>query len=524
MSDVWRKWEGQIADDKFLLQQFLGTTDHSAVFLTQTSEPQPRKAAIKFISADSATADAQLSLWTRAAQLSHPNLLRIYHSGRCRVAEMDLLYAVMEFADEDLSQILPQRPLAASEARDMLEPLLDAIVYLHTKGLAHTHIKPSNILATADQLKLSCDAIFPIGESRAPSRDLDPYDAPELATSPLAASADVWSLGVTLVEALTQRAPVAPASSQADPVIPDALPQPFLDIARHSLLRDSTARWTTAQIAASLKPVAVAAAAGRSISPAPVSPTAIPLSPISAIPASKLPAPKAQPPRPQTFVQPNQSFVLPNYVVPLFAAFFITLAIFALPKILSHRPGSSSSTTSAASQPSSEPKPVAQPPRAESPKAAKPASQTQVLAKSAAVKPPADQHLPSQSVATPAPAALRTDTFPSVNAPAPSASSPAHGEVLDQVLPDVSDKARATIHGTVRVAVRVHVDPAGNVASAELDAPGPSSFFADLALKAARRWEFTSPEVNGHSVPSEWLIHFHITSSGTKAIPTQTAP
>jgi TonB family protein len=521
MSDVWRKWEGQIADDKYLLHQFLGTTEHSAVFLTQTSEHQPRKAAIKFISADSATAEAQLALWARAAQLSHTNLLRIYDSGRCRVAELDLLYAVMELAEEDLSQILPQRALAASEAREMLEPLLNAVIYLHGQGLAHTHIKPSNILATADQLKLSADTICSIGESRTPTRDLGPYDAPELATAPLAASTDVWSLGVTLVEALTQRAPVATAGSESDPSIPETLPQPFLDIARHSVLRDPAARWTTAQIAASLKPVAVAAAAGQSVSPSSVPPTSIPLSPVSAIPAAKLPTPRTQPPSSRATIQPKQTFVLPNYVVPLFAAFFITLAIFALPKILRHRPDSSSSTTSAASQPTSQPKSVAQPARVESPRPTKPAPQSS--AKSAAVKPPADEPLPSQPVATPAPASLRTDSFPSANASTPS-SSAARGEVLDQVLPDVSDKARATIHGTVRVGVRVHVDPAGNVSSAELDSPGPSPFFADLALKAARRWEFTSPEVNGHSVPSEWLIHFHITSSGTKAIPTQTAP
>jgi TonB family protein len=428
----------------------------------------------------------------------------------------------MEFAEEDLSQILPQRPLAATEAREMLEPLLNALIYLHGQGLAHTHIKPSNVLATADQLKLSADTIFPIGESRAPSRDLDAYDAPEFAASPLAASGDVWSLGVTLVEALTQRGPVAPAGSQADPSIPGTLSQPFLDIARHSVLRDPAARWTTSQIAASLKPVAIAAAAaGRSISPSAVSPLAVPLSPVSAVPAAKLPAPRTQSPRQQSSIQPKQTFVLPNYVVPLFAAFFITIAIFALPKILSHRPNSSSPTTSASSQPASEPKSAVQPPRTESPRPSKPAAQTS--AKAAAVKPPAEQPLPPP-VATPAPAALRTDTFPSANAPAPSKSSAARGEVLDQVLPDVSDKARATIHGTVRVAVRVHVDPSGNVAAAELDGPGPSKYFADLALQSARRWEFTSPEVNGHSVPSEWLIRFHFSPSGTKAIPTQTAP
>jgi TonB family protein len=91
-------------------------------------------------------------------------------------------------------------------------------------------------------------------------------------------------------------------------------------------------------------------------------------------------------------------------------------------------------------------------------------------------------------------------------------------------LPEVSEKARATIHGVVRVGVRVKVDPTGNVSEAVLDSPGPSQYFADLAIKAARRWQFTSPEAGGHSTPSEWLIRFHFTPTGTKAIPTQTAP
>ena len=96
--------------------------------------------------------------------------------------------------------------------------------------------------------------------------------------------------------------------------------------------------------------------------------------------------------------------------------------------------------------------------------------------------------------------------------------------MLDQILPVASAKALATIHGVVRVGVRVHVDPTGNVANAELASPGPSKYFADLALQAARRWQFASPEVGGHSVPSEWLIRFHFTPRGPKVIPTQVTP
>ncbi len=528
MSDFWKQCEGQVIDNRFRLRLYLGGTDDSAVFLTQLADPQSQKAAIKLIPAGP-TADLQLSLWRRIMQLVHPNLLRILDIGRCRLENRDRLYVAMEYAEEDLSQILPQRPLTASEAREMLEPVLDVLVYLHGKGLVHSRIKPSNILATADQLKLSSDALFPIGESRKLSGKFDAHDAPESATSPLSAATDVWSLGMTLVETLTQNAPALQLESQADPSVPDTLPQPFLDIARHALRRDLRRRWTIPEIAARLNPVAVAAAAAQSVSP-----LAVPLSSVPAVPAAKLQVPKfdapppraqAQPPRPQAANPPKQTLVLPNYVVPVAAALLVVVAIFALPKILGHRSDSSSSAATAAAQSTGQPKPIEQPARREIPPVSKPSapSATQNSLKTAAEKNPTAQPQ-SSPVAAPTPASVRTGTFPSANAPSASSSSPTRGEVLEQVLPDVSEKALATIQGVVRVSVRVHVDPTGNVSEAALDSPGPSKYFADLALKAARRWQFASPEVGGHSAPSEWLIRFQFSSSGPKAVPTQTTP
>ena len=40
----------------------------------------------------------------------------------------------MECADDDLSQILPERPLHPSEVSDLLPPVLDALFYLHKKS------------------------------------------------------------------------------------------------------------------------------------------------------------------------------------------------------------------------------------------------------------------------------------------------------------------------------------------------------------------------------------------------------
>src|SRR5260370_5655388 len=195
----------------------------------------------------------------------------------------------MEYAEEDLSQIIPQRALGASEAREMLEPVLDVLVYLHSKGLVHSRIKPSNILASADKLKLSSDTLFPIGESRKLSRKFDAHDAPETAASPLSAAADVWALGMTLVEALTQHTPALQPGSQADPIVPDTLPQPFLDVARHALRRDPRRRWSVPEIAARLNPVAVAVAAAQSVSPLAGSPSPVPPVPAPSVASAKLP-------------------------------------------------------------------------------------------------------------------------------------------------------------------------------------------------------------------------------------------
>ena len=103
------------------------------------------------------------------------------------------------------------------------------------------------------------------------------------------------------------------------------------------------------------------------------------------------------------------------------------------------------------------------------------------------------------------------------------AGAVAPGEVLNQILPDISNKSRSTIHGTVRTVIKVHVDTAGSVSAAEI-ASGGSHFFAKAALDAARQWDFAPAKVDGHAVPSEWLLHFDFTPSDTKVTSLPTKP
>ena len=260
---LWKTWEGRVVDGKFPLRQWLGGSDHSAVFLTELPGLPSSKAAIKLIACDGAEADRQISRWRAAGQLSHPNLIRIYDAGRFRIESSPLLYVVMEYAEEDLSQILPQRPLVPGEAADMLPPLLDALSYVHSKQFVHSRIKPSNVLAVGNQLKLSADQVVPATEMSSARKRRDAYDAPEMAAGIVSPACDVWSVGVMLITALTQSASFAEGTSSNDPNLPAAVPEPFRGIARECLHLDPKRRCSIAEIQARLQP------AGRSVPAAP---------------------------------------------------------------------------------------------------------------------------------------------------------------------------------------------------------------------------------------------------------------
>ena len=254
MSRDWRQWEGQVVNGSFPLRQYLGGSDHSAVFVTERRGRDPQKAAIKLIAVDPANTAVQLARWEFAAKLSHPHLLRLFESGSCQIDNVVLLYLVMEYAEENLAQILPQRALTPEEIRDLLEPALDTLAFIHSKSLAHGRLKPSNIMAAGDQLKLSSDSLVRVdepggGAKRGPSY-LSVYDAPEIASGKISSASDSWSLGMTLMEALTQRLP--PHEAVAEPVL-ETVPAPFMGIAHCCLRRDPQRRCSAADIAERLR-------------------------------------------------------------------------------------------------------------------------------------------------------------------------------------------------------------------------------------------------------------------------------
>lgn len=436
---------GSVIDQRFTLLEWLGGSGGSGVFLTELDEYPSRKAAIKLIPADAENAKALIAGWAAASSLSHPHLLRLLRTGRCQIGDAELLYVVTEYAEEVLSEILPEQPLTPQMAREMLDPLLDALAYLHGKGFVHGRVKPSNIMVVDDRLKLSCDNLHAAGRLGRRSPASSVYDAPESGSRPITPAADVWSLGITVVEALTQHPPVWDRADNSDPVVPESIPQPFLEIAQRCLRRDPLLRCTLSDVKTRLgSDLSQSGRAGQTG--------------------------KTQPGRLRMAM--------------LAAAGLVVISGIAWMLVRSHKAPASLLTPSLATP--------------SLPTVVKPS-----VPAIAAVQPP-----------SPAPAAMAQT----------SKGGLVKGEVAERVMPEVPEKARVTIQGKIDVSVRAAVGPGGDVSDASFQSPGPSKYFANLALQAARNWKFKPAQADGQAVSSVWLLRFQFRQTGTEVVPVEVSP
>jgi TonB family protein len=477
MTEVWTKWEGHVINGVFPLRRFLSGSDHSGVFLTEYQAEGLPNAALKLVPAIPTLTEAQLSYWKTAASLSHPHLIRLFDWGRCQLGQLHFLFVVMEYAEQDLSQILPRRALTAEEVREMLLPILDALAFLHRKNLVQGQLKPANVLVVNDQLKLASDTIRPAGESTASIAQSSVYDPPEARDGSFSAAGDIWSLGVTMIEAFTQHPPAWPDKRAAAASLPTTLPPTFVGIVRRCLNRSPASRPMVADLVYQIKPPPQASAASVSQ------------------PDASRPAPVAR--KAAGPVTPSQKLRKKRSLIPAAAVILIVaLAIWAGQRLF-HRPTNSQQPASSPSQASSQQDSLTAAP------AQKPGT-----TKSAPPEPPPSSN-PNSTVSKPAPS--RPVAHPSGRAPPSASASPS---VLHEEIPDVPRSARETIHGHIRVAVRVTVDSSGNVVGRTLETPGPSRYFARLATEAARRWKFAPANKQGSR---NWLLRFEFTRSGTTA-------
>jgi TonB family protein len=455
-TELWKNWEGQVVDGKFPLRQWLGGSDHSVVFLTERGGKDRQKTAIKLTAAE-LDEGTQLSRWSGPGKLSHPHLIRLFECGRCQIEETRLLYVVMEYADENLLEILPLRPLGPDEAFEMLRPVAEALASLHRGGFAHSRVKPSNIMAVDNHLKMSADAVRRTGE-RGLERVRSAYDAPEVATAGPSPAADIWALGATLVAVLTQN---EPKSGTREPVaVSETIPQPFREIARQCLQIDPRERCTASDILSRLQT--------RPVQPQAVQTHALHAHAVQTEASIGDRAVEAR-------RSPGGS---KRWIVAPVVAVALLLVVWAGNKLLVHPPSV-------------------------------PAPETH----SASPQPPAET-----------PAAQAPTPFSEKAKPAQKEKGVVQGSVLRQVQPDVSRNALNTIEGRLKVVVEVSVDASGSVSAAKLVSPGPSKYFANRALAAARGWKFNPAHVNGQAAASEWVLRFEFRKTSAEVLPSEKNP
>ncbi|HEX3893667.1 MAG TPA: TonB family protein [Terracidiphilus sp.] len=572
---IGQLWEGRTIDGKFGLLEWLGGSPDRGAFVTLRAGMH--KSVIKITRVDDDKVDAYLTQWELARSLSHPHLMPIFEFGRCSVDGATVVYVVTEYAERVLAQFIEDRPLKPHEATNILFPIADALSYLHAKGFVHGHVKPSNILVSSDELKLSSDSFLVAAAVPTRVHQPQPYDAPEIASGVASAAADTWSLGMTLAEALTQQVPYFDPATNTPPAISPLMPQPFLGLVHTCLRIDPAARCSLNDIKAQLAdvppapvpPRAPAEVQGRvqaRVAPEPVY-TYAPQPPVAPAPSAgkwRQEDPHMYPASSSSlFSDIEEANLTRTSKIPTILGLLLLAAIstfvleeagvlhlplpFALPGIPAATQKTSPPPPAPQSTPPQNVAAAQQPATGESPAPATtpdPASPTSAAPSSTApIAPTADGTSPRTTASTPASATpAPTAAAPASAVPLPPGSTPAAvapaqtappssavpqiatpaprpanapGDIAKRVLPDVSPGARSSMRAPVAVILRVTVNRNGSVADASYVSPGSGNYFARAAQHAAVQWKFDPPLSGGRPQASVWRLHFFFSRSSS---------
>jgi serine/threonine protein kinase len=221
------------------------------VYLAHQRSAFGRDVAIKIIRSDlvhDVTARARFLREAEvSAHLKHEHILPLFEFGE----DQGRLFLVTPYIEGGtLARHLKRGPLSLAEVHHLFVPLVQAIVYIHRRGVIHRDLKPTNILLDEQDGQLYVRLIdFGIasvqGSTASPplttaGNELGTiaYMAPERLSGIAAPSNDIFSLGVILYQMLTGNFPVG---QQA----PD-LPQPLEYIVHRCIATHPEDRFATA--------------------------------------------------------------------------------------------------------------------------------------------------------------------------------------------------------------------------------------------------------------------------------------
>lgn len=202
------------------------------------------------------------------AQLSHPGLVTVLDAATCE----DEPYLVMELVDgPSLADLCRGSALDPQRVATIGAQLADALGHVHAAGIVHRDLKPANVLLGSDGRAQLTDfglarilaAVMRHTTSGA-MVGTPAYLAPEqLRAAEITPAADVYALGLVLIEALSgavpyQGSPIEAALARltTPPPIPDRLPRRWHLLLRAMTALDPADRPTTAEVGATLRELA----------------------------------------------------------------------------------------------------------------------------------------------------------------------------------------------------------------------------------------------------------------------------
>jgi eukaryotic-like serine/threonine-protein kinase len=195
-----------------------------------------------------------------SSRLNHPGVVRLYDAGEHEGA----LYLVMELVDgHSLRDVIRQGPIQPDDVLRIGRAVAGALHHAHLRGIVHRDVKPGNILIDREgAIQLADFGIASVADhSRTTvtgtTLGTAGYLAPEqVAGGPVDGAADVYSLGLVLLEALTGRKEFAGSAVEAalarlhrDPVLPAGLGAGWRTLLSGMTAREPRARFTAAQVA-----------------------------------------------------------------------------------------------------------------------------------------------------------------------------------------------------------------------------------------------------------------------------------
>lgn len=141
---------------------------------------------------------------TLLRDLTHPHLVRAYE-----VIEAPRTAVVLEtLSGATLAALIEDSPIGPADAARLGLHLVSVLGYLHRHGWLHLDVKPANIVVQGGRaILIDLSLVSRPGDGRARA-GTDGYLSPEQARGrDLSPASDVFGLGVTVGEALTDRLP-----------------------------------------------------------------------------------------------------------------------------------------------------------------------------------------------------------------------------------------------------------------------------------------------------------------------------